>query len=114
MVAERYSSATMTTWQWEDETEGTAYPATTYDEWDFASAGIEMTLAAFQSPPASQQVTTKIPPGYSGSSLWFTYEEQVQEWSDLTELTPERQGPALRSRLEGAAEIGRASCRERV
>ncbi len=94
----------MTTWQWEDETD-TAYPATTYDEWDFASAGTEMILAAFQSPPASQQVTTKIPPGYSGSTLWFTYEEQVQEWADLTELTPERQGPALRSRLEGAAAI---------
>ncbi len=96
----------MATWQWEDETD-TSYPATTIaDEWDFASAGIEMTLAAaFQSPPAAQQVTTKIPPGYSGSSLWFTYEEQVQEWAHLTELTEERHGPALRSRLEGAAAI---------
>ncbi len=57
------------------------------------------------SPPAAQQVTAKIPSGYSGSALWFTYEGQVQERADLTELTEERQGPALRSRPEGAAAI---------
>ena len=63
MVAERRLAAIMATWQWEDETEP-SYPATTADEWDCASAGTDMTLAAFQSPPAAHQVTTKIPPGY--------------------------------------------------
>ncbi len=74
-------AATMATWQWEDETD-TSYPATSIaDDWGLATAGItaEMTLATgFHAPPAAQQVTTKIPPGHSSSSLWFTYEPQVK------------------------------------
>ena len=52
-----------------------------------------------------QQVTTKIPPGYNGTTSWFTYEELVDDWCDITELDPEKRGPALRNRLEGDAAV---------
>ena len=44
------------------------------------------------------QVTTKIPPSYDGRRLWFTYENEVEDWCDITELSPEKRGPALRNR----------------
>ena len=54
---------------------------------------------------ALQQVTTKVPPAYDGRSSWFAYEDAIDDWVDVTELEPEKQGPALRSRLEGEAAI---------
>ena len=50
-------------------------------------------------------VTTKVPPGFDGRTLWFAYEEAIDEWCDITELDPAKRGPALRSRLEGEAAI---------
>ena len=52
---------------------------------------------------AIQTVTTKVPPSYDGRSSWFAYEEAVDNWLDVTELEPEKWGPALRNRLEGEA-----------
>ena len=52
-----------------------------------------------------QQVTTKVPPAYDGRSSWFAYEDAIDDWVDITELEPEKQGPALRNRLEGEAAI---------
>ena len=49
------------------------------------------------------QVTTKIPPGDDGTTLWFTCEKEVDEWRDITELEAARRGPALRNRLSGEA-----------
>jgi hypothetical protein len=40
------------------------------------------------------KVTTKIPPGYNGITSRFAYEEQIDDWTDVTELDPEKQGPA--------------------
>ena len=54
---------------------------------------------------AFQQVTTKVPPAYDGRSSWFAYEDAIDDWVDITELEPEKQGPALRNRLEGEAAI---------
>ena len=54
---------------------------------------------------ASQQMTTKVPPAYDGRSSWFAYEDAIDDWVDITELEPEKQGPALRNRLEGEAAI---------
>jgi hypothetical protein len=34
---------------------------------------------------------------------WFAYEELIEDWCDVTELEVEKQGPALRNRLEGEA-----------
>ena len=44
--------------------------------------------------------TTKIPPSFDGRLSWFQYEDLVEEWLDITSLDAEKQGPALRSRLD--------------
>ena len=46
-----------------------------------------------------QQVTTKVPPLFDGRQSWFAYEEAVDDWCDITELDPDKRGPALRNRL---------------
>ena len=43
--------------------------------------------------------------GLDGRTLWFAYEEAIDEWCDVTELDPTKRGPALKSRLEGEAAI---------
>ena len=50
-----------------------------------------------------QQVSTKVAPMYNGTTSWFAYEEMIDDWIDVTELEPEKRGPALRNRLGGAA-----------
>ena len=70
------------------------------DDWDepqYVYAGQSSQVTAIQT------VTTKIPPSYDGRSSWFAYEEAVDNWLDVTELEPEKWGPALRNRLEGEA-----------
>ena len=62
-------------------------------------------LQELQRLSAFQQVTTKVPPAYDGRSSWFAYEDAIDDWVDITELEPEKQGPALRNRLEGEAAI---------
>ena len=62
-------------------------------------------LQELQRLSAFQQVTTKVPPAYDGRSSWFAYEDAIGDWVDITELEPEKQGPALRNRLEGEAAI---------
>ena len=52
-----------------------------------------------------QTVTTKIPPTYDGRTSWFSYEEAIDDWCDITELDPEKRAPALRNRLDGDAAI---------
>ena len=52
-----------------------------------------------------QRLRTKVPPAYDGRSSWFAYEDAIGDWVDITELEPEKQGPALRNRLEGEAAI---------
>ena len=58
----------------------------------------------FQGTP---QVTTKIPPSFNGTGSWFAFEESVEDWQDITELEDVKRGPALRNRLEGAAQVYR-------
>ena len=63
-------------------------------------------VARSQVPTAIYQtVTTKVPPLYDGRSSWFAFEEAIDDWCDITELEPEKRGPALRNRLEGEAAI---------
>ena len=40
---------------------------------------------------------------FDGTQSWFAYEKAIDEWIDLTELSKDKQGPALRTRLEGEA-----------
>ena len=42
-------------------------------------------------------VTTETQPGYDGTTSWFAYEEAIDDWCDVTELDPEKQGPALKT-----------------
>ena len=51
----------------------------------------------------TQQMTTKVAPAYDGRTSFFAFEDVIDDWCDITELEPEKRGPALRSRLEGEA-----------
>ena len=51
----------------------------------------------------TQQKTTKVAPAYDGRTSFFAFEDAVDDWCDITELEPEKRGPALRNRLEGEA-----------
>ena len=76
------------------------YEENEYDESYAWSA--DQAYPAYQSPATPQvfaQVTTKIPPAYDGRTSWFAYEELVEDWCDLTELEPEKHGPALKKPL---------------
>ena len=39
-----------------------------------------------------------------GEPAFFAFEDAIDDWCDITELEPERRGPALRNRLEGDAD----------
>ena len=51
----------------------------------------------------TQQMTTKVAPAYDGRTSFFAFEDTIDDWCDITELEPEKRGPALRNRLEGEA-----------
>ena len=51
----------------------------------------------------TQQMTTKIAPAYHVKTNFFAFEDAIDNWCDITELEPERRGPALRNRLESDA-----------
>ena len=51
------------------------------------------------------QSTPKIPPSFDGRSSWFSYEEAIDDWVDITTLDPEKQGPSLKNRLVGDAAV---------
>ena len=36
--------------------------------------------------------------------VFFAFEDAIDDWCDITELEPEKRGPALRDRLEGDAQ----------
>ena len=57
------------------------------------------------SPPHGLQSTPKIAPGFDGRISWFTYEEAIDDWLDITVLPDEKLGPSLRNRLYGEAAI---------
>ena len=51
----------------------------------------------------TEQMTTKVAPAYDGRTNFFAFEDASDDWCDITELEPEKRGPALRSRVEGEA-----------
>jgi hypothetical protein len=51
----------------------------------------------------AQQVTRKVDPSYDGRTSFFAFGGAIDDWCDITELEPEKRGPALRNRLEGEA-----------
>ena len=70
------------------------------EEWDSFPTHATPTMAH-----AAHPVTTKVPPGYDGSTNWFRYADAVEEWCDLTKVEAKRRGPAIAARLSGRAEI---------
>ena len=52
----------------------------------------------------TQHMTTKVAPAYDGRTSFFAFEDAIDDWCDITELEPEKRGPALRNRLEGDAQ----------
>ena len=84
------------------------------DDWEEPDADMAYEPAAYvnrhvrREPAAiamTTQVTTKVPPSYDGKTSWFSYEDAIDDWCDITELEDEKRGPALRNRLEGEAAV---------
>ena len=79
-----------------------------YDDEEYVNgeafaANVGRHLQELQRLSAFQQVATKVPPADDGRSSWFVYEDAIDDWVYITELEPEKHGPALRIRLEGEA-----------
>ena len=55
--------------------------------------------------PPGQLMSTKVPPAWDGTGSWFNFEELVMDWQDITVLSEDKQGPALRNRLLGEAAV---------
>ena len=52
------------------------------------------------------QTTTKIPPSYDGKRLWFTYEDEIYKWCDITELDAEKLYSSIQLRSpQGGAQL---------
>ena len=47
-----------------------------------------------------ERFNAKVPPSFNGGS-WFQYEEDVRDWLTMTDLSEERQGPALKNAIQG-------------
>ena len=86
----------------EDSSRQDAFHGAETQEEDFA---LQTFTYASSELPAGAKMTAKIPPAWAGgeASSWFSYEESVNDWIDVCSLDPEKRGPALRARLEGAA-----------
>ena len=52
----------------------------------------------------SVKFTVKIPPYFDGKKFWFTYEDELLDTQELTELAPEKRGLWAKQRLVGDAE----------
>ena len=50
-------------------------------------------------------MNSKIPPAFDGRVSWFKFEEFVGDWVDCCVLNKDKQGPALKNRLYGDAEV---------
>lgn len=83
---------------YDDESESTPISA----QADLASD--EMAIPKYGTVAELLNMTPKIPPAFNGQFSWFQYEERLDEWCDITTLTPRRRGPMLKSRLCGLAE----------
>ena len=59
----------------------------------------EMSFTAGDIAGPGIQPTPKIPPSFDGRSSWFSYEEAVDDWVDITTLEAEKQGPSLKTDL---------------
>ena len=75
-----------------------------FDKDGHALAGKMFFMPRDKHTGAQVKFTTKIPPTFDGERPWFTYEDELLDWVELTELVPERRGLMAKQRLTGAAE----------
>ena len=70
------------------------------DEYAFAGKG-----GAGSKPTTTllQTAGNKKGPSFNGEIPWFSFEQMIYDWQDVTELDPEKQGPELRNNLYGNA-----------
>ena len=54
--------------------------------------------------PRVHMTQQMVAPAYDGRTSFFAFEDAINDWRDITELEPEKRGPALRNRLEGEAQ----------
>ena len=50
------------------------------------------------------KMNKKVPPYFDGKKSWFTFEDELDDWVELTEETPEKQGILVKQRLIEDAE----------
>ena len=54
---------------------------------------------AAQVPETSQlRMTPKIAPTFAGLTSWLEYEDCIDDWFNLTTLTPRKHGPSLKNK----------------
>ena len=72
------------------------------DDYVLANQHRGMTFGSHDMLPG-HNYSHKIAPAWDGRGSWFTYEEIVQDWLDITSIDPDKRGPALRARMLGDA-----------
>ena len=50
------------------------------------------------------KMNKKVPPYFDGKKSWFTFEDELDDWVELTEEPPEKQGILMKQRLIEDAE----------
>ena len=77
-----------------------SYATGDMDDEDYVFANVYGTDLA-----PGQLMSTKVPPAWNGHGSWFAFEENVMDWLDITVLSEEKHGPALKARMHGDAAI---------
>ena len=55
-------------------------------------------------------IAPKITPAYDGTTVWFEYEQLIDDWRDITTLDETKRGPSLKTRLCGLATVQKQAC----
>ncbi|CAJ1332080.1 unnamed protein product [Effrenium voratum] len=79
------------------------------DEDEISEPALAASHSVAQQPAFNQStITPKIPPAFDGTTSWFGYEEQIEDWLAIATLTPRKHGPSLKNQLHGTAEMYKA------
>ena len=73
-------------------------------EWD-TEGELNDAWAVDERQPQGLHFTPKVAPSFDGRISWFAYEEAIDDWLDITTLTPDTWAPSLKARLVGDASI---------
>ena len=55
--------------------------------------------------PQGLQFTPKVAPSFDGGNSWIAFDEAIDDWLNITTLTPEKWAPCFKARLVGDASI---------